>query len=434
MASLKQVNFAQALGIAASLATPSRILKMQIDEALKDRERDNEQVIEDIKARANLLDYVRVPLQRVGQVQQGRCPFHVERTPSFTVYDDGSWYCFGACKEGGDVFNFVMKQYNLNFAEALAELARDTGVPLPGFAGQEVALTPVAPIINKAQKRQDKSKGYKWRDPGWQAHARREADEAHDRLMNWNNGYVDDIATYLSLRSLDRVTWHEFQLGQLVSTRWCQRSKQRVAIGNAVSIPWFGPDGTVKAINHRIIDGNQRFNQKAGSWRGLYGAHLIQPSKTKILIAVEGEFNCASIRQVVRQQELPIDCVSFGSQSSSQFAVLALSHLRSKYASLVIWADKPEATRAFESDLSLSSAAGDANDLLKNGQLGGLLERVRVALPGKSAPKPTTLNEALAVKDIDTASALVQQMTRGSQQRQALRRVAALRKELARCP
>lgn len=432
MASLKQVNFAHSLGIAATLATPSRVLKVQISDAMRDRERDNEQVIEDIKMRASLLDYVRIPLHRVGQVQQGCCPFHVEKTPSFTVYDDGSWYCFGACQEGGDVFNFIMKQYNLSFSDALAELARDTGVPLGGAERRKGPLTPVAPI--QAQRRQSKPKERKWRDPVWQAHARREADEAHQRLMRCDNGYIEKVGTYLAMRGLDRETWQEFQLGQLMSTRWNRKTKQRMAVGNAVSIPWFGPDGTVKAINHRIIESSQRFNQKAGSWRGLYGAHLLKPSKAKILLAVEGEFNCASIRQVTRLAGLPIDCVSFGSQSSSQFVVSALSHLRGKYAALVVWADKPEAARAFESDLALSSAAGDANDLLMAGLLGGLLERVSVALmpEPEPEPEPMTLDEALAERDVATAGALVQQMALGPIRSQALRRVAALRKELAR--
>lgn len=403
MASLKQVNFAHSLGIKATLATPSKILKVQISNALRDREHDNEQIISDIKARANLLDYVKVPLSTVGQVKQGCCPFHVEKTPSFTVYDDGSWYCFGACQEGGDVFSFIMKQYNLSFAEALAELARDTGVPLGSDVSGRVELTPVVPVVVPKQYREPKKR--KWRDPVWQSHARREAEQAHRRLMDRTSDYVGEVAVYLASRALDRITWEEYKLGQLMSTRWCNKSKQRIAVGNAVSIPWFGPDGTVKAINHRVINGEQRFNQKAGSWRGLYGTHLLKPSQDKILIAVEGEFNCASIRQVVRLNNLPIDCTSFGSQSSSEFIVSALSHLRGKYRALVIWADKPEATRAFQSDLALSSVKGDANDLLINGLLGGLLERVSVIKapepePYEVAPPPPITDKATATDEL----------------------------------
>ena len=56
-------------------------------------------------------DYV--PLKRAGRIYKGLCPFHDERTPSFTVFpDSGNWRCFGACATGGDAFDFVMRIEN----------------------------------------------------------------------------------------------------------------------------------------------------------------------------------------------------------------------------------------------------------------------------------------------------------------------------------
>lgn len=91
-------------------------------------------VVDDIKARLDILDVVgqRVQLQRSGRSYKGNCPFHQERTPSFHVFPDRqSWRCFGACATGGDAIGFVMRTENLEFGEAIRELARRTGLPMP---------------------------------------------------------------------------------------------------------------------------------------------------------------------------------------------------------------------------------------------------------------------------------------------------------------
>src|SRR5579862_3625495 len=74
-------------------------------------------------------DYVR--LRKFGNRYSGLCPFHNEKTPSFSVYTDHQFFkCFG-CDAKGDVFNFVMMIEGLTFWEALKKLAEQHGVPLP---------------------------------------------------------------------------------------------------------------------------------------------------------------------------------------------------------------------------------------------------------------------------------------------------------------
>ena len=90
-------------------------------------------VIDDIKARIDIVDLVSryVPLKRAGRSYKACCPFHEERTPSFVVTPDrGTWYCFGACGEGGDIFSFMMKKENVDFRDALQILATEAGVEL----------------------------------------------------------------------------------------------------------------------------------------------------------------------------------------------------------------------------------------------------------------------------------------------------------------
>ena len=108
-------------------------------------------VVDDIKARLDILEVVgqRVQLQRSGRSYKGNCPFHQERTPSFHVFPDRqSWRCFGGCATGGDVITFVMRAENLEFGEALRELARRTGVQLQ--ERRESRVDPTAYDINEA--------------------------------------------------------------------------------------------------------------------------------------------------------------------------------------------------------------------------------------------------------------------------------------------
>lgn len=72
-----------------------------------------------------------VNLRRRGKNLVGLCPFHNEKTPSFTVYpENGSFYCFG-CGVGGDVITFVRRMENLDYMEAVKQLADGAGMALP---------------------------------------------------------------------------------------------------------------------------------------------------------------------------------------------------------------------------------------------------------------------------------------------------------------
>ncbi len=73
----------------------------------------------------------RVTLRRAGRTWKGLCPFHAEKTPSFTVNPERQiWHCFG-CNRGGDVFSFLMEMDKVTFPEALQSLAERAGIDLP---------------------------------------------------------------------------------------------------------------------------------------------------------------------------------------------------------------------------------------------------------------------------------------------------------------
>lgn len=92
----------------------------------------NSEIIRDVRDRSDIVEVVSeyVRLKPAGRNHVGLCPFHTERTPSFTVSrEKGLFYCFG-CGEGGDVFKFLMKIHNIPFFDAVRLLARRLGVDL----------------------------------------------------------------------------------------------------------------------------------------------------------------------------------------------------------------------------------------------------------------------------------------------------------------
>lgn len=90
--------------------------------------------IDDLLARINIIDVLdgRVQkLKRTGKNYSGLCPFHKEKTPSFTANQEKQfYYCFG-CGAGGNALGFVMEYENLNFPEAVEELAKIAGMEIP---------------------------------------------------------------------------------------------------------------------------------------------------------------------------------------------------------------------------------------------------------------------------------------------------------------
>ena len=91
------------------------------------------EIIEEIVARTDINDLIGsyVTLKRAGSNMNGLCPFHSERTPSFTVFSkSNSIYCFG-CGAGGDAISFVMKAENLDYPSAIEFLAGRAGVTIP---------------------------------------------------------------------------------------------------------------------------------------------------------------------------------------------------------------------------------------------------------------------------------------------------------------
>lgn len=106
------------------------------------RGRIPENVLTDVRERANIVEIVgaHVGLRRVGRNHVGLCPFHAEKSPSFTVNEDrGIFHCFG-CGAGGNVFSFLTRLEGAPFPEVVERLATRYGIELPDRADDDPAL------------------------------------------------------------------------------------------------------------------------------------------------------------------------------------------------------------------------------------------------------------------------------------------------------
>ncbi|HBW37842.1 DNA primase [Desulfosporosinus sp. BICA1-9] len=160
-----------------------------------------EEIIEEVRLRTDIIEVISeyVSLQRKGNNYWGICPFHSEKTPSFSVSAEKQmFYCFG-CNSGGNAFSFVMKKENWSFVESVQNFASRYGVALP-----EKSLSP--------QEREENRLRRRW-------------EEIHE----WATSYYQDILVrlpegepgrvYFAKREVDLDTINRFRLGY-APERW----------------------------------------------------------------------------------------------------------------------------------------------------------------------------------------------------------------------
>ncbi len=109
--------------------------------------------VERVRGASDIVEVVGqvVQLRRVGRNWTGLCPFHAEKSPSFSVNPDRQFYhCFG-CKAGGDVFRFVEETEKVGFLEAVELLSRRAGIPVPERrAGERAVRAPLLEALEQA--------------------------------------------------------------------------------------------------------------------------------------------------------------------------------------------------------------------------------------------------------------------------------------------
>lgn len=154
----------------------------------------SEDVVEEVRSRNDIVDVISsyVKLQKKGGSYFGLCPFHNEKSPSFSVSGNKQmFYCFG-CGEGGNVFSFLMKYDSLTFGEALKTLADRAGIALPDYRETE------------QDKRQADIRNQIY-------DINREAAKYYHYLLGTDIG--DNARAYFSKRELKKETVTSFGLG-----------------------------------------------------------------------------------------------------------------------------------------------------------------------------------------------------------------------------
>src|SRR4029077_8656558 len=113
------------------------------------------QFLDEVRSRVSLTSLVGrdAKLERAGRLWKACCPFHAEKTPSFYVYDDGHYHCFG-CQAHGDALGYVRQRDGLGFRDAVAALAAEIGMALPDGRAPDPA-TRRAAEARRAQRERD---------------------------------------------------------------------------------------------------------------------------------------------------------------------------------------------------------------------------------------------------------------------------------------
>ena len=221
------------------------------------------EIIEEIKYRNDIRDVVSsyVTLKPAGSNLLGLCPFHSERTPSFTVFTSNqNYYCFG-CGAGGDVITFIMKMENLEYTAALEFLAKRAGITIPND-----------PTAKRKPGEMDRARVY---------------DMNRDAAKFFRNCLFDEkigaeAREYLFARGLDSATVKRFGLGfspdsfnllrdhmhrlgysdeELTVGFLCGKSKKTGRsfdyFRNRVMFPIIDVSGNVVAFGGRVMDGSE---------------------------------------------------------------------------------------------------------------------------------------------------------------------------------
>ncbi len=214
--------------------------------------------IDELKHRNNIVETVGryVDLKRAGSNMLGLCPFHSERTPSFTVFQD-NFYCFG-CGAGGDVITFTMRVENLDYRGAIELLAQRAGIQVPqqdGFIPQkkEILSRERGLLMNKLAARHFYENLMK--DPEAEAARQyivnRKIDGATMRRfgLGFAKNSFDDLLKFLTSQGF---TKEEMKEGFLCGIS--QKGNYYDIFRNRIMIPIIDLNGNIVAFGGRVMD------------------------------------------------------------------------------------------------------------------------------------------------------------------------------------
>lgn len=270
--------------------------------------RYEDDIIEEVRSRNDIVDVIGsyIKLTKKGANHMGLCPFHGEKTPSFSVSGSKQMYhCFG-CGVGGNVFTFIMEYENFSFVEALKMLADRAGVELPENKYDEEArrqadlkaklydINKVAAKYYYCLLRSDKGvqgmeylKRRELSDETMQKFGLGYADKFSNDLYHYlkNNGYTDEVLRESGLVTLDEKHGGSDKFWNRVMFPIMDVNNKVIAFGGRLM-----GDGTPKYLNSpetKLFDKS----------RNLYGLNFARLSRKSFFLLCEGYMDVISLHQ-----------------------------------------------------------------------------------------------------------------------------------------
>lgn len=270
--------------------------------------RYSDDIIEEVRQKNDIVDVVSqyVRLTRRGSTYFGLCPFHNEKTPSFSVTPGKQmYYCFG-CGAGGNVYNFIMEYENYTFGEALKHLADRAGVELPKIeysrevrekAEQRAELLEINKQAAQYYYYQLRTEGGK---TGYQYLSGRGLSE--ETMRKFGLGYSDKFGgglyTFLKSKGYSDERLRESGLFNVD-----ERHGMYDKFWNRVIFPIMDVNNRVIGFGGRVMgDGKPKYLNSPETKifdksRNLYGLNIARTTRKKYLILCEGYMDVISMHQ-----------------------------------------------------------------------------------------------------------------------------------------
>jgi DNA primase len=263
----------------------------------------NDSVITQVRNAADIVDLVSpiTPLKQAGTRYKGLCPFHREKTPSFSVdRSKGVFYCFG-CQEGGDVFRFVMLTERMSFPEAVEYIAGRVGITLPRKQKRErdTEKDDLLAALEEAAAAWHQALG--WTPNPADAYLRGRG-VAESVQAQYGFGYAPDSWDYITSRLGRKFPPGKLEAAGLVLAKksgagFYDRFRSRLIV------PIHSDSGTIVGFGGRSLDGTdpKYLNSSESSIFNkshlLYNLHRAkeQIRKRDRAVLVEGYFDCITL-------------------------------------------------------------------------------------------------------------------------------------------
>ncbi len=288
----------------------------------------SDELIEEIRSRNDIVDVISgyVKLQKKGSTYFGLCPFHNEKSPSFSVSPHKQmYYCFG-CGAGGNVFTFIMEYENYSFLEAVKVLADRAGIALPEAEEtpqqkKEAGLRQTLLEINKLAARYFY---YQMTQPqGEAARNYLEGRElSHDTIVKFGLGYSNKVSNDL-YRYLRSKNYDDYILKDTGLVTIDEKRGGYDKFWNRVMFPIMDVNNRVIGFGGRVLgEGEPKYlnspeTKLFDKSRNLYGLNLARRSRRPYMIICEGYMDVISMHQAGFDNAVASLGTAFTSQQSS---------------------------------------------------------------------------------------------------------------------